>query len=158
MNEGASRQKQAGRFLIDESGNYLTNDIQSVFVDGIFKYKRFSVVGEYAHTSFMNISISEDGFPPSSAIDANGRSYNTGQGINLQVSYLTKKNWEVATRFTSVTPDHSHSFTAQKEYTFGASKYIVGHSLKIQGDVSLTDRDGTDTNNLRYRLQFELGF
>ena len=158
INEGASRQKQAGRFLLDEEGNYLENDIQSIFVDGIFKYKGFSAVLEYAHLSFMNLSIDDDGFPPSQAIDANGRSYNTGEGITLQASYLTKKNWEVAGRYTSITPDHEHSFTGQKEYTLGLSKYIVGHSLKVQGDVSLADKDGTDTNTLRYRLQFELGF
>lgn len=158
LNDGASRQKQSGKFLFDEDGNFLINDIRTVFVDGVFKFKGFSLTGEYAHKSFVNIAVNADGFPPSTAIDANGESYYTGQGINFQAGYLTKNNWEVATRFSSVKPDHGKGFTALKEYTLGLSKYIVGHNLKVQSDVSLTDSAETSTNNLRYRIQFEFGF
>ncbi len=158
LNDGASRQKQSGRFLLDGDGNFLINDIRTVFVDGVFKFRGLSITGEYAHKSFVNVAFDNDGFPPSSAIDADGRSYYTGHGINLQIGYLTKKNWEVATRFTSVTPDHALDFAPLKEYTVGLSKYIVGHSLKIQSDVSLTDNAATNTNSLRYRIQFEFGF
>ncbi|HFA51411.1 MAG TPA: hypothetical protein ENJ95_20555 [Bacteroidetes bacterium] len=158
FNKGASRQKQSGKFLTDNEGNFLTNDISTFFVDGVFKYQGFSVIGEYAHKKFMDIVIGKDGDLPAVAIDAKGNSYQTGKGITFQAGYLLKSNWEFAARYTSVTPDHVRDFTGRKEYTFGISKYIVGHSLKVQSDVSLTDKDGTDTNNLRYRLQFEFGF
>ncbi len=158
LNQGASRQKQSGRFLMDESGNYLTNDLETIFIDGIFKYQGFSFAGEYARKSYVNVDVGDDGFPPTTAIDADGKSYYTGSGITFQAGYLTKKNWELSTRYTSVSPDNEKSFTGLNEYTLGLSKYIVGHSLKVQGDISLTDKEGTDTNNLRYRLQFEFGF
>lgn len=157
-NNGTARQKQTGRFLVDSLGNYLLHDIKTIFVDAIFKYKGFSVFGEYAHKSFANTNKGDEGFPPSDAIDAKGRSYYTGNGLTLQASYLFKSNWEVASRFTKITPDHAYSFKELNEYTFGLSKYIVGHNLKVQGDVSLTDIAAADNNNLRYRLQFEFAF
>ena len=157
-NNGTSRQKQTGRFLIDEDGEYLVNDVATVFVDGIFKYQGFSVMGEYAKKNFAHFDKVDDGFPPAEAIDANGKSYYTGSGITMQTSYLFKNNWETALRYTKVTPDHEYSFKEQTEYTLGISKYVVGHSLKVQGDVSLTDTEGKDDNNLRYRLQFEFAF
>ena len=158
LNQGTSRQKQSGRFLMDEDGNYLTNDIHTVFVDAVFKYQGFSLTSEYAQKSFVNITLHKNEIPPSTVIDADGKSYYTGEGFNVQMGYLMKNNWEVATRFTSILPDHEKSFKGLNEYTFGLSKYIVGHNLKLQGDVSLADYDEASTNNLRYRLQFEFGF
>ena len=51
---------------------------------------------------------------------------------------------------------HHHTL-AQNQYTFGVSKYIVGHKLKVQTDVSYTDI-GLKTNQLLYRLQVDIHF
>jgi hypothetical protein len=42
-------------------------------------------------------------------------------------------------------------------YTLGFSRYIVGHKLKVQSDVSLTQQDGKD-DNIMYRLQLDVHF
>lgn len=158
-NEGASRQKQSGRFLIDEDGNYLQCDMRTMFADMAFKYNGFSVAAEYAHKEIRDdLSLTEDFDSREDVLDADGRSYYTGSGFNVQAGYLFKNNIEITSRFTSITPDAEVSFTGQKEYTFGLSKYIVGHNLKLQTDVSLIDKDGTDINKLRYRLQMEFAF
>ena len=43
------------------------------------------------------------------------------------------------------------------QYTLGFSRYVVGHNLKVQGDISLTQED-TEDNKLMFRLQTEFNF
>ena len=155
VNNGASRQKQAGRFLLSEDNNFLVNDLQTIFVDAVLKYNGWSITGEFADKrcildqGVLHEDVMED------MLDANGQSYYTGRGLTLAVGYLFPSNWELATRFTTVEPDWEHSFQGTNEYTLGISRYIVGHSLKIQGDVSLIDKVTKDFDSLRYRVQFE---
>jgi hypothetical protein len=42
-------------------------------------------------------------------------------------------------------------------YTLGFSRYVVGHKLKVQSDISYTIEEGSD-DNLMYRLQIDLHF
>ena len=46
---------------------------------------------------------------------------------------------------------------AENQYTLGLSKYIAGHSLKVQTDLSYTDI-GFNTNELLFRLQVDIHF
>lgn len=158
FNKGASRQKQSGAFLMDAEGHYLTNNLQTVFVDAILKYRGLFITAEYADKRCMLPNRAQGEEAKEKMIDAKGKSYHTGNGFNFQAGYLFKNNWEIAARYTTVAPDWEMSFTGAEEYTLGVSKYIVGHSLKIQSDVSLTDRAYMDANGLRYRMQFELAF
>ena len=159
FNNGSARQTSTGKFLTDTLGGYLNHDLQTLMVDAVFKYQGFSLMSEFAYKDVSDVSIQKNGENvPAELIDANGRSYYTGKGIVVQAGYLFKNNWEVATRYTQVKPNQKLSFKEQKEYTLGLSKYIVGHSLKVQSDVSLIDTAGKDANTLRYRLQFEFAF
>jgi len=45
----------------------------------------------------------------------------------------------------------------ESQYTIGVSKYIVGHKLKIQTDVSYLSKDESN-NGMMYRLQFDIHF
>ena len=45
----------------------------------------------------------------------------------------------------------------QEQYTLGVSKYLVGHKLKVQSDVSYTTVGG-DTDSIMFRTGFELHF
>lgn len=152
---GAARQKQSGRFLIDDEGEYLDNDLQTIFVDMMFKYQSFSLMGEYAHKMVVDKEIRAQQDLRLELLDADGRSYYTGSGYNVQAGYLFDNNIELSTRYTNVMPDTDASFTGVQEYTLGLSKYITGHALKVQGDVSLLNKDGALDNDLRYRLQME---
>ena len=126
-------------------------NIRSYFVDMMFKYRGISFMGEYAKREVNdNIVIPfQDG-------DKSAAFY-TGDAINLNVGYLFKNNWEVAARYTQVNPDAITDKTELKEYTLGVSKYIVGHSLKIQSDI--TKRTEVNFEDLyQFRLQVEVSF
>ena len=73
------------------------------------------------------------------------------------MSYLIKNNWEVAGRYTQVTPEKITLNNNIKQYTLGFSRYVVGHNLKIQGDVSYTQESNRD-NIIMFRLQTEFNF
>ena len=46
---------------------------------------------------------------------------------------------------------------AENQYTFGLSKYIVGHSLKVQSDISLLKVENSN-DEIMFRLQFDIHF
>ena len=153
LNKGASRQRgQLGRFMINGDGSIVTNDLSTVFVDAMFKYKGFSFLGEYANkvAAENKVAIRED---------LSTIKYLTGNGLNLQAGYLFKNNFEVAGRYTTVAPDDLDfsGVGEEKQYTLGFSKYIVGHSLKVQSDIVYADRL-SNSNKLYYRFQVEVAF
>lgn len=136
-----------GSFLSD------TRTLNTVFADLMFKYKGFSAMAEYADKSSAGRSsvVSYD-----AAGDVDEYFY-TGTGITFQAGYLFKKNWELAARYTQIDPSKSNMLDQTKMYTLGFSRYIVGHSLKIQSDISLT-QVGNNDPELMHRLQVELAF
>lgn len=153
INKGAARQRgQLGDFVQDSNGNQFSTDLSTIFADAMFKYKGFSFMTEYA-----NKTASDNVFATLS--DGSTIKYVTGDAINLQAGYLFKNNSELALRFTSLSPDDVvfSGLREEKQYTLGFSKYIVGHSLKIQSDFSYLDRTGT-SNRLLYRFQVEVAF
>ena len=83
--------------------------------------------------------------------------YYTGSSINLQMGYLMKSNWEIAGRYTQVTPETITLNNNITQYTLGFSRYIVGHNLKVQGDISYTQEENKD-DILMFRLQTEFNF
>lgn len=126
-------------------GEYLSEskDQKVVFVDGMFKYDGFSSMFEYARKWTDGSPVVSDG------------AYYTGNGLNIQCGYLFQNNFELAGRYTSINPEDLTNRSDFIEYTLGVSKYIVGHSLKIQSDFTYKDNDlGSDA--LIYRFQVEM--
>ena len=80
-----------------------------------------------------------------------------GTGLNVQLGYLLKNNLEIAGRYTMINPTEVIGVEPTKMYTLGLSRYVVGHKLKVQSDVSYTTQEGND-DNLMYRLQIDLHF
>ncbi|MCF8460928.1 MAG: OprO/OprP family phosphate-selective porin [Flavobacteriales bacterium] len=158
FNQGASRQTQTSVFLIDTAGEYMSNDLLTIFADALFKYKGFSFLGEYAYKKILLKPGQSLSFSDSTIISASGKSYHTGQGVSFQAGYLFKYNIELAARYTTVIPDWEKGFTGSTEYTLGLSKYIIGHKLKVQTDVTLIDAVNTTDYQMRYRLQMEFAF
>ena len=67
-----------------------------------------------------------------------------------------KNNWEIAARYTIINPDEVVA-NDETEYTVGLSRFIVGHKLKVQTDISY--RDVTNSKNkLFWRVQVDLHF
>ncbi|MEJ6797168.1 MAG: porin [Flavobacteriales bacterium] len=151
FHDRAARQRgQQGSFIENTSGEYVTSSLKTVFIDLMFKYKGISVMAEYADKNGDN----------SQALDSDGISqgyFYTGTGLNLQAGYLFKSNWELAGRYTNIQPETTTGKTDIDQFTFGTSKYIVGHKLKVQSDLSYTTEEGKD-DKVMMRLQFDIHF
>ena len=140
-----------GVYMITDTGFYETT-VNTLFVDAMFKYNSFSLMGEYAHRS------AKDALAKNSDGTLTGTAVQVGHGLNLQTGYLFKKNWEVSGRYTNITLDKDITGrNPQTQYTLGLSKYIVGHKLKVQTDLSYLSEDN-DSNGLMYRLQLDIHF
>jgi hypothetical protein len=157
-NDNAVSQTSTGRYLVNFSGSYLQQDLATVLADVVFKYKGFSASSEYANKAVVGDHLNHQAGKESTLIDSTGRTYITGHGFTMQAGYLLKSNFEIAARFSSVSLDYPESFKTQNEYTLGFSKYIVGHTLKMQADISYMDLYGIQRDGLRYRMQVEIGF
>ena len=151
LNKKAARERgQNGSFIKDDSG-YYGNDLKTFFVDMMFKHKRFSLMGEYVNKTTNTGSP----FVYNTTDDLVG-TYFTGTGLNIQSGFMMSKTWEVSVRYTEINPDEGVSLE-EKEYTLGLSKYVVGHKLKVQAD--LTRRVVTmDNNRTIFRVQMDIHF
>jgi phosphate-selective porin OprO/OprP len=150
-NNAVKNRSNQGAYMFNDLGFYETN-IKTLFVDAMFKFNGFSFMGEYADRT------AGDAFAKNSDGTLTGDKVEIGKAINLQSGYLFKNNYEIAARYTQIDLDKTISNKgAQKQTTLGISKYIVGHKLKIQTDVSyLGVENGTD--EVMWRLQFDIHF
>ena len=158
INNQAARERGNLGSFIDADGTP-GKTLNTIFADLMFKYQGLSVMIEYA-----NKSTEDD--DPILLSDVTGDiigEYYTGSSINIQAGYMFKNNFEIAGRVTSTKPDLGVD-NDDKRYTLGFSKFLVGHNLKVQTDLtyrSLTSQgDVVDTVNDKFiwRTQFELQF
>lgn len=151
LNDDASRQGgQLKKFVIDTLGNPFYTDLSSIMFDWMFKHKGLSFQGEFIHKQ-------GDKRVESNGIES-GYEFRTGSGFNAQVGYLFENNIELAGRFTTISPDDYSSLKEVNEYTIGASKYFQGHKLKVQTDVSMTDKKHLNNGESAYRWRFQVEF
>lgn len=132
----------------------LNSDLETYFADLIFKYQGFSWMTEYANR-WTNDAIVMDG--------ANQVVVYKGQGVNTQIGYLLENNFEPALRFTKIWADREtlEGVNDQNQYTAALSKYIDGHKIKVQTDLTYAE----EMNHVKdlyegqwiYRLQLEIG-
>jgi hypothetical protein len=146
-----------GSYMVNDTyipnylGHYET-DIKTLFIDAVFKYKGFSFMGEYADR------VSADPFAKNSNGTLTGAKVQDGKAYNMQAGYLFKSNYEVAARYTSIELDKNITGkNPENQYTLGLSKYIVGHKLKVQTDVSYLSKEG-GTDQVMWRLQMDIHF
>ncbi len=154
FNNNAVRERSnLGGILFDfGNGEFFETNINTIFVDAVFKYRGFSFSGEFADRDADDpIAVDVSGTP-------NGNFVEVGNSLNLQAGYLFKSNWEVAGRYTSINLNENITGRdLQQQYTLGVSKFIVGHKLKVQSDISYTT-EGNEATGLMYRLQFDIHF
>ncbi|WP_271405732.1 porin [Tenacibaculum soleae] len=150
-NNAVKNRSNQGSYMILDTGEMHKTNITTVFVDAMFKYKGFSFMGEYAYRNAKNpFAINSD--------DSIASIVQVGNGLNLQTGYLLGKNWEVSGRYTNISLNKKiTNKEAENQYTLGLSRYIVGHKLKVQTDISYSDI-ANSTNQLIYRLQVDIHF
>jgi len=156
MNTNAVRERgQKGSFIIDGNGNYLGKTLNTLYADLMFKYKGFSVMGEFVQRT------TADGSPDVS--DKNNLvvgTYYTGTALNFQTGYLFKSNYEVAGRYTMILPENATGNSSETEYGIALSKYVVGHKLKVQTDLGYRQISNTTAKDdkLFWRVQVDIHF
>ena len=152
INNNAVRERgRTGSFITDESGIYFGKDLNSLFLDMMFKYKGFYLMAEYAHRE------TEDDNPfVLGPLNQEIGTFYTGKAFNVTAGYNLPSNIELGIRYTSNKPDPGVA-NDEDEYTVGLSKYIVGHKLKIQTDYTIKKiANSSDFKILR--LQTEIHF
>ncbi|TRZ45929.1 porin [Robertkochia solimangrovi] len=152
MNMNAVRTRSnMGSYMETDYGWHET-DINTLFLDMMFKYRGFSFMGEYANRD------ADDPFARNSDGSLTGDIVQVGKGFNLQSGYLFKSNWEVAGRFSQVNLDKSITGKGiEDQYTLGVSKYIVGHKFKVQSDVTYINL-ANNNDRLMFRIQMDVHF
>jgi len=152
-NQDAVRERGfAGDYMIRQDGSIFQTDQTTVFADAMFKYSGFSFMGEYAKRTAENeIATELDGVTPTGDIVL------TGNALNLQMGYLFKNNYEIAGRYTTLEFESITANAPVRQYTLGFNKFVVGHKLKIQSDISYTALDG-NADNITFRFGFDIHF
>lgn len=161
FNQDAVRERGfAGDYMIRTDGSIYETDQTTIFADAMFKYNGFSFMGEYAkRTADEEIATEADG---NTIIDVDGEVgpdyiVLTGNALNLQAGYLFKNNYEIVGRYTETNFESVTNRDPERQYTLGFNKFVVGHKLKVQSDISYTTLDGND-DNIRFRLGFDIHF
>ncbi|MBT3740839.1 porin [Polaribacter sp.] len=156
-NASKTRSNQGSYMFINgtsasSSAEFYQTNISTVFIDAMYKHKGFSLMAEYANRT------AEDALAKNSDGTLTGDEVQVGNGLNIQTGYLLSKTVEVSGRYTNISLDKNITGKgAENQYTLGLSKYIAGHKLKVQTDISYTDI-GFKTNQLLYRLQVDIHF
>lgn len=130
-----------------------TRNLHAYFVDFILKYQGFAF-----YTDFMGRSTSQPLFNN----EASPCIYK-GNGVNVQTSYLFPSNWEIALRNSTLLPAKEVQpivgYKKHNQTTLAVTKYLIGHSLKIQADASYNTKQASvePYNRWQLRFQVELG-
>lgn len=152
-NQDAVRERGfAGDYMMRTDDSLYETDQTTIFADAMFKYKGFSFMGEYVSRSAgEEVATEVDGVTPTGDIVL------TGNAVNLQAGYLFKSNYEIAARFTTLDFEDVTGALPTKQYTLGVNKFVVGHKLKVQSDISYTTVNGNESN-ITFRLGFDIHF
>lgn len=145
-NNTTRSQGQLGSYFLSDE----LRDIHTGFIDYVFKYRGFSLTGEYA-IKHANDPITTD----SEELTAKPVYVFKGYGVSSQTSYVFKNNIELAARYSILRP-HEDILSVrknQRDLTFGISKYILGHKLKVQADVTHSAYGDEDTVVGRFQVE-----
>jgi hypothetical protein len=141
---------QTGRFL------YESRNIETAMFDFLFKHHGWAFATEFIRRN-TNDPVTQNDFGLTSHVYK-------GHGENYQASYLWKNNYEMSARFSRVIPynEIQNLEPARIQYTLGGSKYIRGHRLKLQTDISYQQNewlqgDRPDSFAWLWRFQIEAG-
>jgi len=137
---------------------YEARDIETHMADALLKYKGFAWATEYFYRFTNENPITTD------TETGDTRYVYQGQGLNSQASYLFNSNYEVVGRYSSIRPSSNIALLTEniKQYTIGLTKYVRGHRVKLQSDITYEDRNWRLNNNSdrqfwQVRFQVEMG-
>lgn len=151
ISDRRGRQSETILYL-DKDNNELLPDYVKYGVDFLFKYRGFSMLGEYVNASSRVSSqiskyIRNNGTIDTSVLitDVKNRMM-VGEGYNLQGGYVFKNNISIDGRFTYLKPEansylnDSQYYNRSHYYTLGLTRYLGrSYGAKIQLDCTYTN-------------------
>lgn len=147
-NDGASNAVGEGHgdfAMYNYLGGAQLPDYRKLYGDVLFKFKGFSLLGEYVvatATSLQGSYIDATAF--NALVPTQISEYLAlGRAYNAQVGYVTKKGYALDVRYSGISPEFANPFSVVEEtnaYTVGFSKYFKGNSLKMQANFSAIDQ------------------
>lgn len=139
---------QSGDLLPDGA----SRNFGSWYADFLLKYRGFSFCAD-----FMGRTCSDPIF------DDEARTWiYTGWGFNAQAGYIIRRKWEVSLRSSMLFPrpevQDRAGYERRSQTTAAVSRYIVGHALKVQADISYNHRSHAAKNTYsRWFFALQLG-
>ncbi len=146
---------QTGDLISDGTDSLIGKDIQTLFFDYLLKYRGLAISGEFAKR------MVDDPIVPISATE--NKAIYKGEAISTQISYNFANHISPIFRYTRLFPDDEilSLENAKTQYTFGLTKYLNKHQVKIQSDITLEQETNSftalDRDNLFFRVQVEFG-
>jgi phosphate-selective porin OprO/OprP len=135
---------------------YEDRDMTSFFIDGMFKYMGWAVLGEYMQRTSPN--------PITTNAEGDIRLVQVGKGFNTQVSKMINRKMELAARYSRVVPDESIMELQDRidEAIIGYSWYVNGHRIKLQANFGYKWLEGlyqidNTSNSFTGMFQVEFG-
>lgn len=158
MLSGVYHYNQKARRTFGTLGNDLfeSRDLKSLLLDAMLKYDGWAFQTAYMNRNAKNpITINPEDITEQEFVF-------TGDGFDAQLSYIFPSNYEVIGRFSKQKPhkDIEDLTPKSNQYSFGVTKYIWEHALKIQAEVTNTHFDyidNTSAENWYVRFQVEIG-
>ena len=158
MLSGVYHYNQKARRTFGTLGDNLfeSRDLKSLLLDAMFKYDGWAFQTAYMNRHAKNpITINPEDVTEQEFVF-------TGDGFDAQLSYIFPSNYELIGRFSTQKPhqDIEDLTPKSKQYSFGVTKYIWEHALKIQAEVTNTHFDYIDNSNASnwyVRFQVEIG-
>ena len=168
--------------------SYQLPDFFKFGADVLFKYRGFSLIGEFVQTKAFipdGITHRNDRYNNPNNLTTNFRTYSPadyvrtqmmlGSGLNLQAGYIFKSLFSIDGRFTSLRPDelsflnNSLFYNRNKYYEIGVSKYFTkNYTFKLQASYRIIDdarlrhpnfdRDEFDASENIFYLMVQLAF
>ena len=168
--------------------SYQLPDFFKFGADILFKYRGFSLIGEFVQTKAFipdGITHRNDRYNNPNNLTTNFRTYSPadyvrtqmmlGSGLNLQAGYIFKSLFSIDCRFTSLRPDelsflnNSLFYNRNKYYEIGVSKYFTkNYTFKVQASYRIIDdarlrhpnfdRDEFDASEDVFYLMVQLAF
>jgi len=116
---------------------YAHRSFSTLIADWVLKYRGWALSGEFFERR------SDD--PITTDAEGDVRFVRTGQGANIQLSRYWRSRYELAMRYSLVHPaaDTRMYDRATEDLWLGATRYLNGHRIKVQGYVGYRYRDGT---------------
>ena len=152
FNRDASKTRSnMGDYMFLTDGSLYQTNITTQFIDLVLKYKGFSMMAEYASRIATNpVAVELNG-------TETGDIVSVGSAINIAMGCFISEKIEVAGRYTTLNYADVTGASPVTMYTLGLNKFVVGHKLKVQSDISYSTKNG-ESDAIIFRTGFELHF